>query len=733
MEATVSKGRGGGLAAVLGVANVGSFLAALNLVADLHPSDKITPRRGCVLTLLGFVYFTTLFELLNTLALSTSLRQKYRLSCGDVLDVTNKLVSAVQAAFCCITGAIVCLWSCTRDFARTSHFVSEAYAWFGAAYFFYDIWSMYSVHVQMTIGDAKGKRKTKNGSLTSVPVKQAPSFFAYCKHEPVILMHHLFIGGFGFLTIVYFRGGLGDCVFGFVYLMELSTPFVSLRGILSRLKMKSTRVYLLNGILMLLTFLFCRVLSLPYVCHMYSKAVGMSYLQAVQSLPTGCKISILILLLPQLYWFYLMSAGALKVFLAKADDKRSLDLVVSKMLFKTVFLIVGLSQVLALPTEPGYTEVDFIENVLKVEAGSELDAETSMSRIVSGWQAYPGQHPHQIYLRMVNAAGTMSACGGSVVHKNWFITAAHCAAQQVRLLVRAGLVNILQPQYDSETTEWYNYPTFVDELAHIVQPDDIAIAHVDEPFTFSHLLQPIQMQSSADAYKDYSNQQVIASGFGRVWTGGATSEELNWVYLTGVSNALCFSTFGTIITETTICARFFNVTSQSTCSGDSGGPLVHVNDDGVPILIGVAAFVAGGESGCHAGHPAGFIRLGPFHSWFTEKTGIDFDILEEDTEAPPEPPTEAPTEPPTEAPTEPPTEAPAEPPVTESPDSNESGEDESTEAPEPEEDSSEEKDSDESDDDDRELSKFMKKLEVKVNVKVKLNKYGRKHKVHVKK
>lgn len=323
MENTVSKGRGGGLAAVLGVANVGSLLAALNLVTDLHPSDKITPRRGCVLTLLGLVYFTTLFELLNTLALSSSLRQKYRLSCGDVLDVTNKLVSAVQAAFCCITGAIVCLWSCTRDFARTSHFVSEAYAWFGAAYFFYDIWSMYAVHVQMTIGDAKGKRKTKNGSLTSVPVKQAPSFFAYCTHEPVILMHHLFIGGFGFLTIVYFRGGLGDCVFGFVYLMELSTPFVSLRGILSRLKMKSTRVYLLNGILMLLTFLFCRVLSLPYVCHMYSKAVGMSYFQAVQSLPTGCKISIMILLLPQLYWFYLMSAGALKVLRAPPADKRS--------------------------------------------------------------------------------------------------------------------------------------------------------------------------------------------------------------------------------------------------------------------------------------------------------------------------------------------------------------------------------------------------------------------------
>jgi hypothetical protein len=36
------------------------------------------------------VYFTTLFELLNTLAMSCSLRHKYRLSSGDVRDVTNK-------------------------------------------------------------------------------------------------------------------------------------------------------------------------------------------------------------------------------------------------------------------------------------------------------------------------------------------------------------------------------------------------------------------------------------------------------------------------------------------------------------------------------------------------------------------------------------------------------------------------------------------------------------------
>ncbi|XP_022128939.2 TLC domain-containing protein 3A [Pieris rapae] len=313
---------------ILGASNLASLLAALHLVIHLNPEDRISIKRGTALTLLGFVYFMTLFELFNVAALFTSLgarfRHKFRLSSGDVLDITNKLVSAVQAAFSCATGVVVCLWSCTRDLMRSSHYISEAYAWFGAAYFFYDIWSMYMVHVHMTTNSNRPqttKQYLPSGDALEPPKK--PSFFAYCKHEPVILMHHLFIGAFGFLVIVYFRGGLGDCVFGFVYLMELSTPFVSLRGILSRLQLKKSPVYVYNGLAMLATFLVCRVLSLPYVCLLYSRAASMTYFEAIKSLPTGCKISICILLLPQIYWFYLMSAGAVKLFFNRIPVKRS--------------------------------------------------------------------------------------------------------------------------------------------------------------------------------------------------------------------------------------------------------------------------------------------------------------------------------------------------------------------------------------------------------------------------
>ncbi|XP_047999224.1 collagenase-like [Leguminivora glycinivorella] len=254
----------------------------------------------------------------------------------------------------------------------------------------------------------------------------------------------------------------------------------------------------------------------------------------------------------------------------------------------------------------------------------------SPARIVSGWEAEEGQIPWQLSLRMVDSTGAVSSCGGSIIHPEWGLTAAHCTANRVTMVLRAGAVSLLRPELIFETFEYFNHPLYIDAIAASkVQPHDIAILKFQRTITFSDRVQPIRVQNSLEKDRNYNGVRLEASGWGRTWTDGAAPENLQWVYLSGDSNEFCRSAYNgsSIIVDSTICASAYNVTSQSTCQGDSGGPLVELEEDGKYTLVGVTSFVS--ARGCHVDMPAGFIRPGYYHDWILEVTGINFDWVPE--------------------------------------------------------------------------------------------------------
>ncbi|KPJ13054.1 Proteoglycan 4 [Papilio machaon] len=167
----------------------------------------------------------------------------------------------------------------------------------------------------------------------------------------------------------------------------------------------------------------------------------------------------------------------------------------------------------------------------------------------------------------------------------------------------------------------------IEALQSVVQPHDIGLLKFNRVLQLTDRVQPVRLQSSFDANKDYSDVRLQASGWGRTWTSGESPENLNWVYLRGVSNSFCRGLYGTIVIDSTICASGYNVTSQSTCT--SGGPLLVEDVDGQLTQIGISSFVSG--TGCHTDFPAGFIRTGPYHDWISEVTGLNFDVQAEPT------------------------------------------------------------------------------------------------------
>jgi TLC domain len=143
--------------------------------------------------------------------------------------------------------------------------------------------------------------------------EKVPSFWQFIKLSKLMVFHHMFIGTYGLVVISSWRGGLGDCVFSFMFLMEMSTPFVSFRAILSILNLKRSKLYVINGLGMIFSFLIFRILMLPTLLYYYSTVVKLSFVQAIMILPLGCKLSIVALFLPQFYWFNLMVKAAMRV------------------------------------------------------------------------------------------------------------------------------------------------------------------------------------------------------------------------------------------------------------------------------------------------------------------------------------------------------------------------------------------------------------------------------------
>ena len=69
---------------------------------------------------------------------------------------------------------------------------------------------------------------------------------------------------------------LGDMMIAAALIFEASTPFVSLRSVLSQLDgMRHSRLYMFNGIAMVIAFFSCRILIYPifYKCYGISNKI----------------------------------------------------------------------------------------------------------------------------------------------------------------------------------------------------------------------------------------------------------------------------------------------------------------------------------------------------------------------------------------------------------------------------------------------------------------------------
>jgi len=258
--------------------------------------------------IIGGILFTSLFRYLVRVFSALKGQNGQSLSYCDSVALSCKVVSAIFACVSCAMGIIV-LRDCGCISFSVYNAIPRHYMSFGLSYFFYDIYAMYVVF----------KENESEETESSFTVLKN-----FVRARVLLVGHHLFLP---FFIYPVFMGGLqsfggGDCLVAAGFLLEASTPFVSLRKILAILGLKKSNWYIINGLVMTLVFFACRVIFFPVVYYLYSVEHGASMFDTItKHVPPICSISMLVLFLPQLYWFGIMLKGGLKVICGKDTTK----------------------------------------------------------------------------------------------------------------------------------------------------------------------------------------------------------------------------------------------------------------------------------------------------------------------------------------------------------------------------------------------------------------------------
>lgn len=185
----------------------------------------------------------------------------------------------------------------------------------------------------------------------------------------------------------------------------------------------------------------------------------------------------------------------------------------------------------------------------------------NINRIVGGKPLKIKQVPYQV---AIYDKGYF-ICGGSIINKNWILTAAHCVKGGGQFKIRAGsrFMNrggVLRSVNRVVVNSGYNDRT----LKH-----DIALIRLSKPLKWTAKIKPVVLAKSNSRLP----RNLLVSGWGvRSEIMNSPSHVLRGAKVSKVSYKTCKNKYkGEYrVTRLVICA---SASGKDSCQGDSGGPL----------------------------------------------------------------------------------------------------------------------------------------------------------------
>ncbi|XP_049825221.1 brachyurin-like [Aethina tumida] len=233
------------------------------------------------------------------------------------------------------------------------------------------------------------------------------------------------------------------------------------------------------------------------------------------------------------------------------------------------------------------------------------------SRIIGGTEAPKHSSPWQAALII----DSKSFCGGSLISKNYVLTAGHCTSEAESILVILGAHNIEEKESTKQliwSASITTHPNYRKALSGPV--NDIGVVQLSTSAVLNSYVKVVPLANSRSG--NFNNVAATLSGWGRTTDDSSNiSPVLMRVDLTTMRNIMCqiqVFKIKAIIRNTNICTSGRG--TKGSCNGDSGGALISNG-----VQIGIVSF---GGSKCERGMPSVFTRVSQFQTWIAQNTDV---------------------------------------------------------------------------------------------------------------
>ncbi|XP_035748392.1 transmembrane protease serine 5 [Egretta garzetta] len=241
---------------------------------------------------------------------------------------------------------------------------------------------------------------------------------------------------------------------------------------------------------------------------------------------------------------------------------------------------------------------------------SECGLRPGAARVVGGADVPPGRWPWQVSVYQ----GSQHHCGGSLLAREWIVTAAHCVHSYRQLqastwLVFAGVTThgLIKQEAGVSVKKIIYHPLYNDNSLDY----DIALMKLQVPLNFSDAIRAVCLPPS---HQDlFQGTQCWVSGWGytrpdQVQVTDTLKEALVPLIGTKRCNSSCM--YAGELTARMLCAGYLHGKIDA-CQGDSGGPLV-CQDGFAWRLVGIVSW---GQGCAEPNHPGVYTNVAQLLPW----------------------------------------------------------------------------------------------------------------------